>query len=98
MNQPYDASTKLTCPMSNLDIALRRWEIRLDDKPQPEARRAANIAMDSIDSMLAHLHQMRSQLLGELRDADDATAARVDALLAETEKLCDKSRGIRMML
>ena len=45
-------------------------------------RRAANTAMDAIDGMLAELHKMRSRLVGEIRDSDDARAARVDAMLA----------------
>ena len=38
--------------------------------------------MDAIDAMLAELHALRSRLTGEMRASDDATAARVDALLA----------------
>ena len=38
--------------------------------------------MRSIDRMLAELHRLRAQLMDEIRDSDDAAAARVDAMLA----------------
>ena len=53
--------------MGVLSIALGQWETRDDSKPQPEVRRAANTAMDAIDTMLAALHAMRSRLVGEIR-------------------------------
>jgi hypothetical protein len=84
--QPYDAYAKLWDPLGVLSVALGQWERRDDSKPQPEVRRAANTAMDAIDGMLADLHAMRSRLVGEIRQADDATAARVDALLADRAK------------
>ena len=37
--------------------------------------------MDAIDTMLAALHAMRSRLVSEIRASDDASAARVDAML-----------------
>ena len=83
--QPYDVYAKLEDPMGVLSIALGQWERRDDSKPQPEVRRAANKAMDAIDTMLGELHAMRSRFVGEIRDADDATAARVDALLRQPE-------------
>ena len=45
-------------------------------------REAANVAMSTIDAMLAELHSARSALVSETRASDDATAARVDAMLA----------------
>jgi hypothetical protein len=80
--QPYDVYAKLEDPMGVLSVALGQWERRDDTRAQPETRRAANKAMDAIDGMLADLYAMRSRLVGEIRQADDATAARVDALLA----------------
>jgi hypothetical protein len=77
--QPYDVYAKLEDPMGVLAIALGQWEERDD----AEARRAANTAMDQIDLMLRELHAMRARLVSEMRAADDATAARVDALLAD---------------
>lgn len=66
-----------------LSGALAAWATRDDSKAQPDAREAANTAMASIDTMLAELHSARSALLAEIRASDDATAARVDALLAQ---------------
>jgi hypothetical protein len=65
-----------------LGFALAQWAAPDDTKADPQARRAANTAMDEIDAMLAALHALRARLVSEIRDADDATAARVDALLA----------------
>ncbi len=59
------------------------WTARDDTKPDPAARRAANTAIDKIDGMLRELHALRSRLVAEMRGFDDATMARVDALLAE---------------
>jgi len=87
--QPYDVYAKLEDPMGVLSIALGQWEDRDDTRAQPEVRRAANKAMDAIDGMLRDLYAMRSRLTGEIRQADDASAARADALLAE----CRDRRG-----
>ena len=38
--------------------------------------------MDAIDAALAGLYELRSTLVAEIRQADDATAARADELLA----------------
>ena len=81
MNQPYDVYAKLEDPMGVLSIALVQWEERDAPRPQPAVRQAANMAVDTIDAMMAELYKMRSRLIGEIRDADDATAARVDAML-----------------
>jgi len=75
--------------MGVLAIALGQWEDRDETRPQPEVRQAANKAMDEIDLMLRELHAMRSRLVGEVRAADDATAARVDELLRQ----CREERG-----
>ena len=78
---PYEPYARLEDPMGVLAVALGQWEIRDDTRPRPVVRRAANTAMDTIDVMLATLHAMRSRLVGEIRASDDASAARVDALL-----------------
>lgn len=83
MEQPYDIRAKLEAPGIILGAALALWEGRDDSKPQAQVRQAANRAMDIIDKMLAELHQLRSRLTAEIRASDDATAARVDAMLAE---------------
>ena len=64
-----------------LSVALSQWERRDDTRPQPEIRRAANMAMDEIDAMLRELHTLRGQLVSQIRDSDDASRARADALL-----------------
>ena len=91
--QPYDVYAKLWDPLGVLSVALGQWERRDDSKPQPEVRRASNTAMDAIDSMLTDLHAMRSRLTSEIRQADDATAARVDALLAGRQAVADNTEA-----
>ncbi len=81
-HQPYDVHAKLEDPAGVLAVALGIWMDRDDSRAQPEVRRAANTAMDELDKMLLALHQMRARLMDEMRDADDATAARVDQLLS----------------
>jgi len=41
--------------------------------------------MDAIDAAIRDLHTIRAQLVSEIRQADDATAARADTLLARRE-------------
>jgi hypothetical protein len=72
-----------------LDRALVLWADRDDSKAQPEVRQAANTAMDTIDRMLGTLHAMRSRLVTEIRASDDATAVRVDAMLAAAKTASD---------
>jgi hypothetical protein len=62
--------------------ALAVWETRDDAKAQPAVRQAANTAMDAIDDMVATLYRLRQRLGTEMRAYDDATGARVDAMLA----------------
>lgn len=87
--KPYDVYAKLEDPTGVLSVALVQWEERDDSVPQPGVRQAANTAMDAIDTMLRELHAMRERLVGEIRTSDDATAARVDAMLAR----CREERG-----
>jgi hypothetical protein len=83
MTETYDVHGKLTEPVVVLLTALQVWGDRDATRPQPEVRRAANTAMDAIDAMLRDLYLMRSRLVGEIREADDAAAVRVDALLEQ---------------
>jgi hypothetical protein len=64
-----------------LGIALAQWMARDDTKAQPAIRQAANTAMDQVDAMLSELHALRARLVSEIRDSDDASDARVGALL-----------------
>jgi hypothetical protein len=73
---PVDAA------VAGLAAALAVWSARRLDQPDATARCAANAAVDAIDAALAGLHAIRSALVGQIRQADDAAAERVDALLA----------------
>lgn len=64
-----------------LAAALALWALNDHDEAQPEVRHAGNTARDAIDAMLRVLYRMRSTLVDEMRVSDDATNARVDALL-----------------
>jgi hypothetical protein len=55
--------------------------------PDMPACSAANEAIGDIDAMLRALHVIRARLTGEIRDSDDATDARVDAMLAAARPL-----------
>ena len=77
-----DAVSALRNHIDGLGVWLAIWQARDDGKPDAPARRAANDAVDAIDGALAELHKIRQLLISEIRISDDATAARVDALLA----------------
>ena len=70
-----------------LAVVLAQWAARDDSKPDPEARQAANTAMDAVDAMLRELHELRARLVSEIRTSDDAAAARADQLLAKCRQL-----------
>ena len=76
-------TTTLQSHVDRLDDALVLWEDRDETTAQPGVRRAANVAMDSVDALLHELHQMRAELISQIRAYDDANAERVDALLRE---------------
>ena len=77
-----DVPGRLDDHLGVLGVALAAWATRDDSKAQPEIRQAANTAMDAIDAMLAELHRAQEQLVAEIRQSDDATTARVHAMLA----------------
>ena len=75
---PYDGPlSELREHVEDLGAWLVIWCNR--SEPDAQARRRAS---DAIDAMLRDLHTVRQQLIGEIREVDDATAARADALLA----------------
>ena len=76
-----DFTSRLDHRNGVLGVALAQWMARDDTRPDPDVRRAANTAMGAIDAMIAELHQLRARLAGEIRDGDDASAARADKLL-----------------
>ena len=80
-----------------LSGALATWATRDDSKAEPDVRQAANTAMDAIDAMLAGLHTQRAALVAEIRASDDATDARVNAMLAVPleERLAAREAEIR---
>jgi hypothetical protein len=47
--------------------------------------RCASDAVDALDDMLREIYLVRDRLTSEIRQADDATAARADALLRVDE-------------
>jgi hypothetical protein len=85
-----DPMTVLHDQIGILGVALARWAERDDTTAQPEVRQAAYTAMDAIDAMLARLYAARSPLVTEIRQSDDATAARGDALRARIRQ--DRTR------
>ncbi len=69
--------------VENLATWLAIWEHRTE--PDAFARRCASDAVDALDGMLRDLYLVRGRLTAEIRQADDATAARTDTLLARRE-------------
>jgi hypothetical protein len=77
---PFDADLSTLCTaVDNLGPWLAIWSSR--HEPDAHARRCASDAIGAIDAALVQLHSIRARLITETRQADDATAARVDALL-----------------
>jgi hypothetical protein len=60
--------------IENLAAALAVWEHR--HEPDAHARRCASDAVDAVDAMLRSLYDIRARRTGEIREADDAAAAR----------------------
>jgi hypothetical protein len=77
-----DPLARLDGHLGALGAALAVWATRDDSKAQPEGTRAGHVAVEAIDAMLAELRRARQQLGTEIRQAQDAAAARVDAMLA----------------
>jgi hypothetical protein len=77
---PYNAPlSALRSRVDDLGTWLAIWENRT--KPDAHARRCAADAVDAIDGALRSLYNVRQRLISEIRQADDATAARADELL-----------------
>jgi hypothetical protein len=60
---------------------------RDDSKADASVTRAGNQVLDSIDTMLRQLHQLRARLVTEYRADQDIAAARADELLARARQL-----------
>ena len=67
--------------VDDLGAWLAIWSARDHSQPDAHARRCASDAVDAIDAALADLYRIRQQLVSEIRDSDDASAARADDLL-----------------
>ena len=80
-----DVPGRLDDHLGVLGVALAAGATRDDSKAQPEVTGTGHTAVEAIDAMLAELHRARQQLVGEIRQAQDAAAARVDALLARRQ-------------
>jgi hypothetical protein len=70
--------------VDDLGAWLGIWANRKE--PDAHARRCANAAVDAIVAMLRELHGVRARLVGEIRDSDDASSARADALLRRRQE------------
>lgn len=81
MNACDSTLSALRGHLGELGAALALWATRDDTKAQPGVRQAANDAVDAIDGALRELYGLRSQLVSEVRAADDAAMARTEALL-----------------
>jgi hypothetical protein len=66
-----------------LGVSLGQWAYREEAADPAAAVRAGGTALDTIDAILRALHEARSALMDEIRQDQDATAARVDELLAQ---------------
>lgn len=77
----HDPIARIRDHVEDLSVAHAWWSARDLDTPDGGARRAATTAVKSIDALLRELHELRSQIITETRQHDDAVDARVDALL-----------------
>jgi len=78
----HDAVIAVRTNVDQLGVVLAIWQARDDTRPDAHARRAASDAVDAIDTSLQALLVLRQSLVSEIHQADEANAARVDALLA----------------
>jgi hypothetical protein len=75
-----DTASEINALAEELSYWTVVWSQRGDaSKPQARERAAGGTAVDTIDAMLAKLHRLRSGLVGELRQHDDAFMAALDA-------------------
>ena len=81
-----DATGRLDGYLGVLGVALAQWMARDDTRAEPEARRAANTAMDALDAVLREAYELRARLVAEIRESDDAAAERADQLLARCKE------------
>lgn len=87
---PAAASGSLLCrrvagQVGALDAALAVWATRDNAQAQPEVRQAASAALDAMDAVIRVLYDARRDLVAEIRQADAAADARIEALLANVD-------------
>lgn len=73
--------TDLTYRAGVLGAALDTWAARPAEGADLEHIQAARTAIETIDTMLADLHEVRSRLVTENRADEDVRNARIDAML-----------------
>jgi hypothetical protein len=66
-----------------LGVWLSAWSYRDDTRPDAHARRCASDAVTAIDAAVRELRGIRALLIPEIRRADNANDARLDARMAE---------------
>lgn len=78
---PFDGPLSALCTaVENVGPWLAIWQARRE--PDAFARRCAADAIGALDAVLLQAHAIRAELVGQVRAADDQTAARADELLA----------------
>jgi hypothetical protein len=85
-----DAWRELHADLDLLRGALDTWSGVQPDSGPAEVTRAGHDALVAIDAMLAGLRELRSELVDEIRQHQDADNARTDALLERLRR----ERGI----
>lgn len=75
-----DPMTFITEAVADLGVYKAMWDNR-GEQATAAQRAAASQAVERIDVTLQRLHRLRSDLVTEIRTADDETARRTDELL-----------------
>lgn len=73
-----------------LNEAVTVWDGRDDSVAQVGVRKAGGDAVLAVDDLLRGLYELRRELLTELRESDDRSAARADALLARSREPAER--------
>jgi hypothetical protein len=76
-----DLATPLDDELGLMNVHLAVWMACDDSKADAAVTRAGNQVIDSIDTMLRQLHQLRARMVAEYREHQDLAAVRADELL-----------------
>lgn len=68
--------------LTDLGTHLALWALRDATLTQPQFDHSGMAAVNAIDAALRHLYSLRGRLVTEVREHQDAVAARIDALIA----------------